>query len=146
MVYESSSMLCCFCDAPYQALSWSKFSLMNFKIFERKFPEIHKEKWNWHVSFSYWIHSHSNKCKLCTLNLHTELEVYCQKNIEFAFLYNIRNSHTGQSLPLIVTPSPFKAIFHSLRNFFAYRFETHLIKKNLFYHSVSGSILINNLE
>ena len=31
-------------------------------------------------------------------------------------------------------------------NFFAYRFEAHLLKENLFYHYVFGSISINDLE
>ena len=56
------------------------------------------------------------------------------------------NQNTGQYLSLIVTPSSFKGIFHSIRNFFAYRFEAHLLKENLFYHSVFGSISINDLE
>ena len=103
--------VCCFCNAPYQALPWSKLSLMNFKIFDRKFPEIHKEKWKWHMLLSYWIHSHSNRSKLCALNqglgslLSKEdwvwLPLQHSKFTYFILMVEIKSSNLLCSIPLI---------------------------------------------
>ena len=123
--------------------------LFHFTLNSKTNQKLNSENSNFNFDqFHFRWSNHWLKCNVIQVQIslsHFRL-IMLLFNSKHEIITNLSKNDTGQSLSLIVTPSLFKAIFHSRSEIFPYGFEFHLIKGNLFYHSVSVSILINDLE